>query len=365
MRQVLRLVSVSVLSFLTVGCGADVNSSLPVGPSSTTASGATITGTVNGVSSAGRAWSTAPGTTANTAPAGITVTVVGTTLSTTVSGTGTFTLTGVPAGTVQLRFSGPGIDATLTITGVSTEQIQIVVTLSGSSANVDTMNRTPIGGAAEVEGLISAISYGDRSMKVAGVEVKVRNAPIFQGSTQVGLTTLQVGYRVHVKGTKEHDYIVAAEVIVKDATANPNASGTTVEFEGSLTGLTGSCPSISFKVNGTTTAAASATEFRNGPCGHLEEASVVKVQGKRQADGSVVADKIEMKQVQVKGAVAALSGACPSLTLSVNGSVVNTDAFSVFERVTCSGLAQNMKVDVTGSAHPNGIVKATRVKFEG
>ena len=222
MRYAKRLVSVLAVSVLTAACGGDFTSSLPTGPSGA-ATGATINGIVNGMSSASSAWSTASSNTANTTPAGITVTVVGTAISTTVSGTGTFTLSGVPSGNVQLRFSGPGVEATLTITGVTTEQIQIVITLSGSSANVDSMNRTPTAGAAEVEGLISSISYGDRSMKVAGIEVKVRNAPILYGSSQVGLTTLQVGHRVHVKGTREHDYIVATEVILKNATSSPNA----------------------------------------------------------------------------------------------------------------------------------------------
>jgi hypothetical protein len=85
--------------------------------------------------------------------------------------------------------------------------------VSGSTANVDSMNRTQSGTSAEIEGAIGSISYGDRSMKVAGVEVKVRNAPIRYGSTVVELTTLAVGHRVHVKGTREHDYIIATEVI--------------------------------------------------------------------------------------------------------------------------------------------------------
>jgi hypothetical protein len=359
-----RLVSMLAVSLSIAACGADVTSSLPTGPSGTATTGATISGVVNGMSSASRAWSTAIGSTSNTTPAGITVTVVGTTLSTSVSGTGTFALTGVPSGNIQLRFSGPGVDATLTITGVTAEQIQVVVTLSGSSANVDSMNRIPAGAAAEIEGPIESISHGDRSMKVAGVEVKVRNAPIYHISTQVGITTLQVGYRVHVKGTKEHDYIIASEVVVKDATASPGTNLPSLELQGALQGLAGTCPSVTFKVNGTPLAAASATEFRNGLCAHLEEGTSIKLQGRRQADGSVLAEKVEMTEIQVTGLIGTLAGTCPALTLTVNASTVKTDAFTVFEGLACSGFAANTRIEVKGSTHPNGVVKATRVKYE-
>jgi hypothetical protein len=61
------------------------------------------------------------------------------------------------------------VDATIAISGVTSEHIQIVVTLNGSNATVDSMNRVQVGDHAEVEGLITSISYGDRSMKVAGL----------------------------------------------------------------------------------------------------------------------------------------------------------------------------------------------------
>jgi hypothetical protein len=369
MRYAKRLASMFALSLFAVACGGEFTSSLPTGPSGTATGGATINGVVNGMSSASTAWSTPSGSTANTSPAGITVTVAGTNLSTTVSGTGTFTLTGVPSGTVQLRFTGPGVDATLTITGVTTEQIQIVITLSGSNANVDSMNREQTGNAAEVEGLISSISYGDRSMKVAGVEVKVRNAPIRYGSTEVGLTTLTAGHRVYVKGTREHDYIVATEVILKDMTPSPNAGPSpdapSVEFQGLVKGLAGTCPSVTFKVNETSVTTSPATSFRTGPCGHLEEGTSVKVQGRRQADGSVLAEKVEMKEVKFTGPITVATGACPALTLTVNGSTVKTDAWTVFEKLACGGFGPNLRVEVVGTEHPNGVVKAIRLKYEG
>lgn len=364
MRFAKRLISLLAVSLLLAACGGDVSSSLSVGPSGVPTSGTTINGVVKGVSSA----STTSWSTGNTAPASITVTVVGTNLSTTVSGTGTFVLTGVPSGDIQLQFTGPGISATLTITGVTVEQIQIVITLSGSNANVDSINRQR-SGSAEIEGLISSLSYGDRSMKVAGIEVKVRNAPIYHDNMLVGLSTLAVGHRVLVKGTWEHDYVVATEVILKDLTPSPDAGpspdGPTVEFKGYVEELMGTCPSLTFEVNDKAVTTGPATSFRHGPCDHLQEGSLVTVHGRRQADGTVLAEKVEMREIKFTGSIMTIAGECPTLTLTFAGSTVETDALTAFEVLACGGLVPNVRVEVTGTEHPNGLVKATRVKYEG
>jgi hypothetical protein len=49
---------------------------------------------------------------------GVTVSVAGTGLSTVADNRGQFTLTNVPTGTVQLNFTGPGANATVTLSGV-------------------------------------------------------------------------------------------------------------------------------------------------------------------------------------------------------------------------------------------------------
>lgn len=41
-----------------------------------------------------------------------------------------------------------------------------------------------------------------------------RDAPVYNGSSRVGISTLQVGDHVRVTGTIEHDYVVATEVRV-------------------------------------------------------------------------------------------------------------------------------------------------------
>ena len=67
------------------------------------------------------------------------MTVVGTTISAQVNPNGTFVLTNVPSGDIQLRFTGPGTDALLTMTGVTGgDELRITVQVNGNTAMLRT-----------------------------------------------------------------------------------------------------------------------------------------------------------------------------------------------------------------------------------
>jgi hypothetical protein len=116
------LIPLSLCLIAAAGCGAGEKAT-PTAPSSSPgSSGATIAGTVR----AGAA-----------APAGMSVTVVGTNLSATVAGSGDFQVDGVPSGNVQLQFKSAAVTATAQIPDVANDQfVQIQVQLNGSSAAV-------------------------------------------------------------------------------------------------------------------------------------------------------------------------------------------------------------------------------------
>jgi hypothetical protein len=235
MRKSNRLALLAV-ALVSAACG-QWTPPLPTAPSDAS-KGAIISGTVNGLRRS--AESTTPPTRAVAAvlavldtvtfatpvraSAGFTVTVVGTSITATFNDSGKFVLEGVPMGNIQLRFTGEGVDAQIDIRGVKPEHIQLVVTLNGSNATIDSINRVQTDNLAELEGLITSISHGDRSMKVNGFEIKVREAPIHNGSQRVDISTLSVGQRVRIKGTWVHDSVVATEVLVtsSDPTPTPN-----------------------------------------------------------------------------------------------------------------------------------------------
>src|SRR5262249_55439702 len=130
----------------------------PTAPSANGAShGAVIAGRVTGMSTAAAAFPVS--TMANTR---LTVTIVGTNISTTVDGGGQFTLNGVPPGDVRLNFSGNGTNATITLSGVSTaDRITITVSLNGNAARVESEQRDHGDNddhANEVKGVVSNLS---------------------------------------------------------------------------------------------------------------------------------------------------------------------------------------------------------------
>jgi uncharacterized repeat protein (TIGR01451 family) len=104
--------------FAVSRCGS---SGAPTSPSSS--GGATIAGTVHGAGAS--------------APAGLTVAVAGTNLSTSLEASGNFQLQEVPAGNVQLEFKSASTTATAKLANVGNDElIQIQVQLSGSSATI-------------------------------------------------------------------------------------------------------------------------------------------------------------------------------------------------------------------------------------
>ena len=109
------LVSLSLCVVAASGCGGG-GGATPTSPSASGGSGDAFAGTVSGA--------------AATAPAGMTVAVVGTSLSATVEATGNFQVDSVPSGNVQLQFRNGSMNATAQISNVANDEfVQIQVQL--------------------------------------------------------------------------------------------------------------------------------------------------------------------------------------------------------------------------------------------
>jgi hypothetical protein len=213
------------LAFVSCGGGNPMAPSAP----------ATIEGTVNAAPSVlGTSDVTAS---AAHSGAGVTVSVVGMSVSTTTDSFGHFVLTGLPAGMVTLRFEGPGIDATLEISGLAAGQtLTISVQASGNRATLVTSpvaspspspfpsplaQQCPdVGEKAEIEGTITEVSGMVQGVDVAAAD-ELGTITVFQqgavkgdylchlssttsirhGHTAMTLDQLRVGSRVHVAGS--------------------------------------------------------------------------------------------------------------------------------------------------------------------
>ncbi len=361
------------LLLVTAACGGSASPTEPGSPAG--ASGASISGTVSGTQSA----LTASG--ANAIP-GLVVTVAGTSISSGVDAAGRFTLNGVPGGDIQLQFSGP-VSATITISNVQTaEKITLVIAVSGSTVTVQAQTRTT-GKEEQLEGLVEAVSPSSGSLKVAGRDVVTdASTEIRHGNTPRVLGDLKVGYRVHVKGQTSGSALLASSIFLQNTNVpgedeaddddDSDDQDSSASIHGTLTAMSGSVPTLTLTVGGTTVRTSSSTDVkRRGDSQTLNELRVgmdVHVVGTRQSDGSLDARKIEIRddatggEVEIAGAAGGVSGSCPTLSFGINGYSIRTNASTTFEGITCAALKSGTKVTVKGISQGDNSVLATSVK---
>lgn len=295
--------------------------------------------------------------------AGPTVTVVGTSLTATIDGGGNFTLNNVPTGDVTLSFGAGG---SVTITGISDrEQIHITVNLHGGAADLDDDERETSDSRAEVEGPIVSINATARTLVVGRRQTSVlvpTGTPIHHGGTAIDFSQLMVGDRVHIHATRSGATLMATDVQVQnDKPGQPEEA----DIQGAASAISGTCPTLTFVVNGTTVMTNASTAISGGACANIIAGAHVEVKGVRQSNGSVLATRvsIEVEEAEVSGKVTAMTGACPTLTLTVNSTIVLTNASTTF-KTACANIKVGTKVDATGSRQGNGSLLATRIGLD-
>jgi hypothetical protein len=201
------LLALLVACTVYLACG----SSNPAGPSS---DGATLQGTIDTNAAMATAASGVHASSVRSGSGGsIKVSVSETGQSTVTDSSGNFVLTGLPSGTVTLKFDAPGIDATLEISGLADGQtLTIKVHVSGSHAeltsppkNNDNGKCFKVGEKADVEGDISAkaattITVAQQGKGDYECEVSA-STQIRKGNQTFTFDDLAVGMHVHVSGT--------------------------------------------------------------------------------------------------------------------------------------------------------------------
>lgn len=236
------LASWTMVALFAAAC-SQAGSLSPTSPSAAggrgaSSTGAVISGTVNGLALSTLSSADAA-TTLATLP--VTVTVVGTSISTTVDRSGRFQLTNVPTGDVQLNFKGTGLDATLTVKGVQTgDVIDIAVRLTDNSIRIEADRRQPRG-----------------------------------------------------NGDNDDDDDSDDD---SDSDSDSDDSNDNGEFRGVVSNLTGTCSSITFNLNGMTGVAfktGTATRF-DSACASIQNNLTVEVRGRRQAN-EVQVDRIVLR----------------------------------------------------------------------
>jgi hypothetical protein len=242
----------------------------------------------------------------------------------------------------------------------------------------------------EVNGTMSAVSgcpiprlTVDGTLIVAGASTTFKTG---------ACADLVVGTKVRARGVQQADgsilaYWIWPEVVRRETSA---------EVAGVVSGLTGTCPALSFSVTPKsltsleTTAAAgrsvttsAATEFRDTTCGALKNGDVVSVKGTVQvrslnADGPIAATLVQKSSVpspttvELTGTIESLSGTCPNLSFNVvskglwdaspvttTARGVSTNAGTTFSAVACAALKNGDAVYVKGTTQGVGCTEPT------
>jgi len=291
-------VLVIVVALVAAACGG--NGSLSsVGPSSASA-GASISGIVRGSAvtpTPARTFGEATLTTLD-ARSGVTISVVGTGISTNADNQGQFTLDNVPSGTVALNFSAPGANATVTLQGVgANDRVQITVTVNGNNAHVDSEHHNN----GEISARITSIDSANKSFQAGNWTIKTSGSTVIRhGSKTVPFSDLKVGDHVQVRGTRDTSTVTATEIKVEqqgqggDNDDDNDDNDHEAEVDGRVSGLSNSCPGITFTIGNTKVTADQNTTYGRSSCSAIKNDLKVEVEGQRQNDGSVLARRISI-----------------------------------------------------------------------
>jgi uncharacterized protein DUF5666 len=229
--------------------------------------------------------------------AGVTVRVVATGKSTQTDGSGNFTLTQVPTGSVDLAFDRADIHASGRVSVMAGMTTTVTIAIVGSSAVV-----APAGHAGEeIEGLVSAIGSGTLTVldqRLGAVVVHTDGSTVIRnGSTAIALTQIQVGNRVHVKALKQEDgSYLATEVLLQSdkVGGNREVSGTVQSVDSGAGTFV-----VQSGVGTVIVATNSTTTFRrrgsSATLADVTAGSTVDVNGTLQSDGSVLARKVTIE----------------------------------------------------------------------
>jgi hypothetical protein len=320
------------------------------------------------------------------------VDVVGTTLSSPVNAQGAFSLVGVPAGAAQLKFSGTGANATVTVNVDANQTVSVIVTVSGTSATIVSDSRNPDGGQLPVNGNVVGLTGSAAAFQftVNGLTIHGDSQTQFfgDGSQSDSFIDVKEGMRVEVKATPRDGGLYAFRLHLNKNNStdsgSDSGSGTgsgnlppgqqddSASIEGTLTSIGGSIPNLTLVVAGVTVRTSASTDVQRR--GDKQDLSTIKlgqtlhVIGVRQSNGSIDARQIQIKDdapggaFEIEGSVGGLKGSCPSVTFGVNGYSIATNGSTTFSGVSCSALKNGDKVTVNGITQSNGSVLATTVK---
>ena len=363
--------------FTVAACGG----SSPTSPSA--ASGARINGAIvtpgSGAGSLHRVGS-GGAVSSSAIPAGLVVSVGGTGLSAPVDAAGLFSLEGVPSGSIQLTFTSATVNGSIPLDNILDNQtIDLAVSVTDTTVALESQART-MGGDTELEGRIEAFpdTTPEDDLVVAGRTVLTDASTTFYFGNATGdFDDLQIGWRVHVKGTISGTDLLASVVMVQNVNADIQ-----YPINGIIEGFTGDEDAFEFMIGRHLIKGDDQTEFfGNTEFDDIADGERAEVKTLLR-DGYFYAFRLHIEQddddddsdeqddsASVEGLLTGLGGSAPDLTFMVGTTAVTTDGSTVVQRKgdvqTLDELVENMLVHVVGERQPDGSIEARRVQIKG
>ena len=205
---------------------------------------------------------------------------------------------------------------------------------------------------------------------VAGIGAVIRH-----GNRVLTVDDIEVGDHIQARGVLEGLTLVAEEIKVQDTGNDNDSTVGASEIEGTISGISAvsGCPVVTFLIGTTQVRTTATTTFDDVTCATLANGALVEVEGATQADGSIVATRVEAEAGpdEVTGAVFEFSGAasCPEAAFKVGpvlslAKTVRLTAATTFSGVTCATIANGAMVEIEGTTQADGSITAANVELK-
>ena len=144
------------------------------------------------------------------------------------------------------------------------------------------------------------------------------------------------------------------------------------EIRGTVEGLTGSCPDLTFTLGGVVVHTGERTHFMGGTCADVVNGATAGAAGEKAPDGSLHAKAVKLGDgprpgpkpgVSLGGPIRDLGGSCPSITFVIDKHHVSTNGDTKFEGKACGDLQNGDPVKVRGVVQDDRSVLAKGVAF--
>ncbi len=207
-------------------------------------------------------------------------------------------------------------------------------------------------GTTTTAGVAGTISAFDGSCPTVTFKLEAKTIKTYAATSYVekGCADLKNGVRVGVAGTTQAD----GSILAKQVKFAPPPPPPPVMTEGTVSGLGGTCPAITFTVAGKSFTTDNQTRFGDAGCAAVKNDVKVGVAYQTRTDGSVRVLTVKVippppPPPDLAGQVSAVSGTCPIIVITIGSRTATTTATTVFQGKACSAVTAGTKVGIYGT----------------